>query len=89
MTTVIASEKLQTFSNEGNADGQPLGLPLGAPKQEKRFWFQRNKSNYDPDATATQVITPHMPNDPRPYMKVLFAYYANVPNSQVCSMILQ
>jgi hypothetical protein len=28
--------------------------PLGNPKHEKRFWFQRGKS-YDPDAIATQV----------------------------------
>jgi hypothetical protein len=27
--------------------------PLGAPVEEKRFWFQRTKS-YDPDAIATQ-----------------------------------
>ncbi|KAK0103873.1 hypothetical protein ONS96_004982 [Cadophora gregata f. sp. sojae] len=29
-------------------------LPLGVPAQEKRFWFQRNKTNYDPNAIATQ-----------------------------------
>jgi len=28
--------------------------PLGVPAEEKRFWFQRSKSNYDPDAIATQ-----------------------------------
>ncbi|EEY15171.1 allantoate permease [Verticillium alfalfae VaMs.102] len=28
--------------------------PLGAPIDEKRFWFQR-RSNYDPDAIATQA----------------------------------
>lgn len=27
--------------------------PLGAPLEEKRFWFQRGKT-YDPDAIATQ-----------------------------------
>jgi hypothetical protein len=27
---------------------------LGAPGAEKRFWFQRSKSVYDPDAIATQ-----------------------------------
>lgn len=27
--------------------------PLGAPAEEKRFWFQRGKA-YDPDAIATQ-----------------------------------
>jgi hypothetical protein len=29
-------------------------LPLGVPKAEKRFWFQRGKSNFDPDSIATQ-----------------------------------
>ncbi len=28
--------------------------PLGAPNEEKRFWFQRGK-DYNPDAIATQV----------------------------------
>lgn len=28
--------------------------PLGIPKDEKRFWFQRARS-YDPDAIATLV----------------------------------
>jgi hypothetical protein len=28
-------------------------LPLGAPAEEKRFWFQRTKK-YDPNAIATQ-----------------------------------
>ena len=28
--------------------------PLGAPKEEKRFWVQRTK-HYNPDAIATQV----------------------------------
>jgi len=27
---------------------------LGAPAAEKRFWFQRSKSVYDPGAIATQ-----------------------------------
>jgi hypothetical protein len=27
--------------------------PLGVPKEEKRFWFQRGRT-YDPDAIATQ-----------------------------------
>jgi len=29
-------------------------LPLGVPTEEKRFWFQRGKANYDKDAIATQ-----------------------------------
>jgi hypothetical protein len=28
---------------------------LGVPKQEKRFWFQRDRT-YDPSAIATQVL---------------------------------
>lgn len=28
--------------------------PLGLPNEEKRFWFQRSKNAYDPDAIATQ-----------------------------------
>lgn len=31
--------------------------PLGVPKEEKRFWFQRTQ-NYDPNAIATQVSAP-------------------------------
>jgi hypothetical protein len=27
---------------------------LGAPGNEKRFWFQRSKTSYDPDTIATQ-----------------------------------
>lgn len=34
--------------------------PLGIPRSEKRFWFQRDKT-YDPDAIATQVVTPSSP----------------------------
>jgi hypothetical protein len=29
-------------------------LELGAPGEEQRFWFQRSKKRYDPDAIATQ-----------------------------------
>jgi hypothetical protein len=29
-------------------------LPLGVPAAEKRFWFQRTRSVYDPSAIATQ-----------------------------------
>jgi hypothetical protein len=28
--------------------------PLGVPGEEKRFWFQRSKVRYDPNAIATQ-----------------------------------
>ncbi|GJC78302.1 hypothetical protein ColLi_01140 [Colletotrichum liriopes] len=54
MATVLAKDPFRK-----DEDGQPsLSLegapPLGAPIEEKRFWFQRNKS-YDPFATATQI----------------------------------
>ena len=29
-------------------------LPVGVPAHEKQFWFQRHKTNYDPNAIATQ-----------------------------------
>ncbi|KZL74027.1 phthalate transporter [Colletotrichum tofieldiae] len=53
MATVLAKDPFRK-----DEDGQPsISLegapPLGAPIEEKRFWFQRNKS-YDPFATATQ-----------------------------------
>jgi hypothetical protein len=37
-------------------------LALGAPAAEKRFWFQRSKTVYDPSAIATQ---PSVFDDPR------------------------
>jgi len=53
-------------SSEGLGDGKgekashvqtetiyETALPLGAPAEEKRFWFQRTKK-YDPNAIATQ-----------------------------------
>jgi hypothetical protein len=43
--------------DEGNASTRLLGdepLALGVPGAEKRFWFQRSKSFYDPCAIATQ-----------------------------------
>ncbi|TVY19781.1 putative transporter [Lachnellula arida] len=35
------------------ATGYETSAPLGVPSQEKRFWWQRNKT-YDPNAIATQ-----------------------------------
>jgi hypothetical protein len=35
--------------------------PLGAPQDEKRFWWQRARSSYDGEATATQ---PSVYDDP-------------------------
>jgi hypothetical protein len=34
--------------------GKGKSLALGVPGSEKRFWFQRSKSQYDEDAVATQ-----------------------------------
>ncbi|OHW98791.1 MFS transporter [Colletotrichum incanum] len=53
MATVLAKDPFRK-----GEDGQPStslegAPPLGAPIEEKRFWFQRNKS-YDPFAIATQ-----------------------------------
>lgn len=39
--------------------------PLGAPKEEKRFWFQRTK-DFDENAIATQVMQPK-PSSAQPY----------------------
>ena len=39
---------------ESKVEVYETALPLGAPTTEKRFWFQRGKSAYDPDAIATQ-----------------------------------
>ncbi|KAM3082716.1 hypothetical protein ACMFMF_002369 [Clarireedia jacksonii] len=39
--------------DETNVTTIDLISPLGVPTEEKRFWFQRNKS-YDPSAIATQ-----------------------------------
>lgn len=33
--------------------------PLGAPHDEKRFWFQRTRK-YDPNGIATQVSLHHL-----------------------------
>lgn len=43
--------------DEGTEAAKLLGgesLALGVPGVEKRFWFQRSQSLYDPDAIATQ-----------------------------------
>jgi hypothetical protein len=34
--------------------GKGKQITLGVPGAEKRFWFQRSKTVYDPDAIATQ-----------------------------------
>ena len=40
--------------DSGKSKSLTLGLTLGVPGEEKRFWFQRSKAVYDPDAIATQ-----------------------------------
>ncbi|KAI8244461.1 putative transporter [Colletotrichum sp. SAR 10_96] len=54
MATVLAKDPLQKgegAESTASLEGIP---PLGAPKEEKRFFFQRDKY-YDPFAIATQV----------------------------------
>lgn len=54
MATVLAKDP----TRKGDESVSTLSLqgvpPLGAPKEEKRFWFQRDK-HFDPFAVATQV----------------------------------
>lgn len=38
----------------GDDAGKGKGLALGVPGAEKRFFFQRSKTRYDPEAIATQ-----------------------------------
>lgn len=57
MATVLTKEKGVVATRETNSSTTSLSSnspPLGAPLEEKRFWFQRYRS-YDPDATATQA----------------------------------
>lgn len=57
MATVLAKDP----TRKGDESASTLSLqgvpPLGAPKEEKRFWFQRDK-HFDPLAVATQVFSP-------------------------------
>jgi hypothetical protein len=58
MATVLVKEKAVATTTQVNSSTSSLisghSPPLGAPLEEKRFWFQRGK-NYDPNAIATQV----------------------------------
>ncbi|OIW32292.1 MFS general substrate transporter [Coniochaeta ligniaria NRRL 30616] len=57
MATVLTKEKAVVTTQETNSSTTSLDSnspPLGAPLDEKRFWFQRVNS-YDPDAIATQT----------------------------------
>ncbi len=61
MSTIVpdqkASGKLYHDEIDGGAEKENIIYsipPLGQPREEKKFWFQRGK-NYDPNAIATQV----------------------------------
>ncbi len=47
-------------SSDDKIQSPPLGLNLGVPGDEKKFWFQRGRG-YDPNAIATQ---PSVYDDP-------------------------
>jgi hypothetical protein len=69
MATVIAKEKNVTTTSitEGSDSEVSLEIaPLGIPREEKRFFFQRTKKTYDPDAIATQ---PSVFDDPDTALK--------------------
>ncbi|KAK2038836.1 MFS general substrate transporter [Colletotrichum somersetense] len=53
MSTVLAKDPLGKGDYGETLISLDSAPPLGAPIEEKRFWFQRNKS-YDPSAIATQ-----------------------------------
>jgi len=48
----LDDESKQNATTKLLRDGHSLAL--GVPGDEKRFWFQRGKKVYDPDAIATQ-----------------------------------
>ncbi|KAL1854405.1 hypothetical protein VTK73DRAFT_8753 [Phialemonium thermophilum] len=56
MATVLAKEKVVVTESSSTSSRSSLTSvpPLGAPLEERRFWWQRAKS-YDPDAIATQA----------------------------------
>lgn len=58
MTTVYSAKKgpreyVSSVLDETNSSNSLDTPPLGEPKEERRFWFQRGKG-YNPDAVATQ-----------------------------------
>jgi hypothetical protein len=56
MATVLTKEKAVVRTQETNSSTTSLSSnspPLGAPLEERRFWFQR-VNTYDPGAIATQ-----------------------------------
>ena len=50
---VLRSDEKHVKAAEVKSTEVYTALPLGLPADEKRFWFQRNKT-YDPTAIATQ-----------------------------------
>jgi hypothetical protein len=50
----IADEKNEKTARVKTSTIYETALPLGVPAEEKRFWFQRSKKAYDPNAIATQ-----------------------------------
>jgi hypothetical protein len=60
MATVIATEKRAMVTSVTEGPDSEVSLdnaPLGVPWEEKRFFFQRTRNGYDPDAIATQVCS--------------------------------
>lgn len=66
MATVLTKERVVRSERSDSDRDEKLGPdastlsvnsipPLGVPKEEKRFFFQRTRA-YDPEAIATQVI---------------------------------
>jgi hypothetical protein len=49
---------LDEKTKEPSSSVRAITIPaLGVAGEEKRFWFQRSKVRYDPNAIATQVST--------------------------------
>ncbi len=67
MATVLTKEKqalgsIQSVVSESDSNIVSVA-PLGVPSEEKRFFFQKTKTRYDPNATATLVCQPHVEPD--------------------------
>ncbi len=55
MATIVTREKHLASTSASDSDvSTRLVNPLGAPIENKQFWFQRGR-NYEPNAVATQV----------------------------------
>lgn len=60
-TNSSSGDSASNLDDEKRATKEPnvtsvtyVAAPLGVPAEEKRFWFQRRKGVYDPNAIATQ-----------------------------------